>query len=116
MNFLLFENIASTDDSTVLTTLGGSSQDSVTQLNGSNTVTSTTTQQSDENSRFGHFEHSNEGLVQLVSANGNNKNGWFNRKIQLISFHHGNMVEWHLFNINEKLMVDILNFSRNECD
>lgn len=70
-----FVSAASTDDSTVLTTLGGSSQDSVTQLNGSNTVTSTTTQQSDENSRFGHFEHSNEGLVQLVSANGNNKNG-----------------------------------------
>ncbi|XP_031640500.1 uncharacterized protein LOC116352223 isoform X2 [Contarinia nasturtii] len=66
---------ASTDDSTVLTTLGGSSQDSVTQLNGSNTVTSTTTQQSDENSRFAHFEHSNEELVQVVSANGNNKNG-----------------------------------------
>jgi len=66
---------ASTDDSTVLTTLGGSSQDSVTQLNGSNTVTSTTTQQSDENSRFAHFEHSNEELVQVVAANGNNKNG-----------------------------------------
>lgn len=67
---------ASTDESsTVLTTLGGSSQDSVTQLNGSNTVTSTTTQQSDENSRFAHFEHSNEELVQVVAANGNNKNG-----------------------------------------
>lgn len=69
------KNVASTDDSTVLTTLGGSSQDSVTQLNGSNTVTSTTTQQSDENSHFGHFEHSNEELVQVVAANGNNKNG-----------------------------------------
>lgn len=67
--------VGSTDESTVLTTLGGSSQDSVTQLNGSNTVTSTTTQQSDENSRFGHFDNSNEGLVELVSANGNNKNG-----------------------------------------
>lgn len=66
---------ASTDESTVLTTLGGSSQDSVTQLNGSNKVTSTTTQQTDENSRFPHFEHSNEELVQVVAANGNNKNG-----------------------------------------
>lgn len=86
----MFEKPASTDDCTVLTTLGGSSQDSVTQLNGSNTVTSTTTttQQSDENSHFRLFEQNSNEEVQVVAANGNNKNGKFqdilNKKITII--------------------------------
>lgn len=62
-----------------MTTLGSSSQDSVTQLNGNNIISSSTTEEpTEEKSSFGHFERNKTDndlqLVQVV-ANGNNKNG-----------------------------------------